>query len=718
MLKIRTVGWVPSGICVVMRITTAIVGRLCVAMCVLLAPLAARAQSAAAPDPDPVLMANVGFGGTLVAGRWNPIRASIEPGIKPISGFVVVTSGVEAATLSRSSAPFVSVPGVPVRIDQCVPLPRERWYYGSGGWINVRLVGEDGRLIRVVNFDLSGASTSLPLPPTNGSGIRLVGCVGRLSLDAAMKQWSTDGSTESNSKGAEGLYELWSNVVAAPMEPDDLPTHPAAYDPASVMVVATSVMDRLGDRSVDVLMSWVRGGGRLVLVGQTMGTDLSRWSIDGLAAVVTDAANDSRVTTTALGRAWGWKEKTLWPWGKSEVERPKELISMACGPVGLGEVSLIASDPGRADSASGSDMWKAVLQEAMAEGVQRSEYAYSNADDQMDRTPMLLDSMVEGLPTPGIAPMVIIVSIAVIMGLLMGPIDWFWLRRRKLGHWAWATALAWIALAGVAAFVWPNFARAGRSELRRIVVVDSVCGPDGRTESAWRTGVTCVMAATSGDRRFGGVDPRSMWRRLQAYEYGMQRSTSFMTDQRVGATPGPIPMSIWTLSSFRDDTPTAEAPTARIVADGDAYEVVVAGAVNENSVQAQVNVGSRSLEVMLERRPDGTLRGRTPNVPLTSEFNYISAESAADLWRDSERRYGYYGATHADSLGLTLSGVTARTRTMHDAIASGVWGGVCFTVRGEACDLTLEEPVKASQLTTYRILAVLEQATTQGEPAR
>ncbi len=675
----------------------------------------AQVATAAEIDPDPSLYASLGFGEALIADRWNLVRATVQPGLKPVSGTVQVSMGIGTTTLSSSAAPFVSVPGVATRVDQVIALPRETWYFMDSAWVRVSLVGDDGRVIRRLVFDETGSTTSLRFPTTYNAGAHLVGIVGRLSLEAAARKWTDSSMSGGNPEIAAGMFELWSNVVAVSMEADSLPTHPGAYEALSAVVIASSQLDRVGDKALESLMQWVRSGGRLIVVGQTMGRDLSRWSMADVFRVLPAPEDGSRVEMTPAGAALGWRKVQAPVTLLAPLQGPPDMLEVTQGPMGLGSVTYVVTEPERERRYKVNDVWRSILAASFTRPVAQSEYSYSAAHDDGDSLPYVLDAMVESLPSPGQWPMILIVGFTVLVGLLLGPVDWWWLKRRRLSHWAWATAIGWIGVSAVGAFLWPNVIRAGRSELRRTVVVDSVSGRDGGVETAWQTGITCMLTSQTGVRQFEGLPDRAMWRRVRAYESEMQRPSTIFTNQTVGAIPGPINMDIWTLNCFRDDAPITRAPWARIVKVAGGYEVVVSDAPAGISDQAMLSTSTGEFEMLFEPVRDGVMRGlvidrpeaTTPagDVELTDEIVEFDSEMAVV----SEREIVSWA-------GLSLSGVADRGKSMEDLLTTGRWAMVTLHMESPASELTVSETVTTVQHTTYRILAPIVAQQDSGGP--
>jgi hypothetical protein len=208
---------------------------------------------------------------------------------------------------------------------------------------------------------------------------------------------------------------------------------------------------------------------------------------------------------------------------------------------------------------------------------------------------------------------------------------------------------------------------------------------------------------------------RASWKRVRAIESELQRPSTVFTDQSVVATPGPIDMDIWTVSSFRDDAPAEGPPAARVTREGEWYVVTISGGPKQAPRAGQLYADGLLLELTLELQSDGTLRGRTrpgaavPELDVMPEATVVP-DDPYQAYMASLRR------TDSDAAGLTISGVTDRTDSMRRAVATGAWALVSFSVDGEESDITLNESHAAEQTTNYRILTPLPPAARSTEP--
>lgn len=669
-------------------------------------------------DTNPSLLVTTGLGNTIVADHWNLVRADISPGTKPVSGLVVVETYLGVRTYSRSYAPFVSIPGIPTRVDQVVALPRDVWQMQSDLSMRVMLRAQDGTILRSINLNVLASGTSVQLPMPADATTTIIAGVGRTSLDSAAKDWGSLSRGERDIAVGDNFYELWSRISYTSVDPDDLPTNTAAYEAVGTIVVSTAVMDRIGDKALGVLLEWVRGGGRLVLVGATYGNDLARWGLSGKVEVRPEARGRARVNVLPEGAASGFGPRWTPVLGPLPFQGPPESIEVIDGPLGLGWLTLVPVDPQDAPTkVLAGDAWLAVLSRSLGERLPHGESDNSYLNDY--RPPLYaLDTLAASMPAPGAGPMIAVVSVAVVLALMLGPVDWLWLRRRKLGHWSWATATCWILIAATLAYFAPQLARSGRTQLRRIALVDCCLSTQSDPAISWRTALTSVLASSSGERQFVGTPSRAWWKRERASDGGQRLAGVFATDQAAAALPAPTRMDVWTLNSFREDAPIACSISATIepVAElaGNAYRVSITGLPAGMLSMGQLHIGDRHLPLELTRDADGTCRATARSIDEgTLRMNLL--EPSADSPASSGNVFGM--TTLADDYALTIPGVVDRGESMNSAVQTGKWAVVCVVANSGECDVSLEEPTTASQQTIYRILIPVSAATGDGEPS-
>ena len=161
-----------------------------------------------------------------------------------------------------------------------------------------------------------------------------------------------------------------------------------------------------------------------------------------------------------------------------------------------------------------------------------------------------------------------VVGILATLSLLLGPVDYFVLKRLDRLPLTWLTSLGWIVIFTVGAYYGVQYLRGGRMQLRAVSVVDGIAG----TDCTWATYYSGLFAPQSDDYRLEGLDTRQWWsgiapteEQLGAFrpETGTRQIHCIQAD---GANlPASVPISIWTVQTLMTETPAASLPFAAAV---------------------------------------------------------------------------------------------------------------------------------------------------------
>ena len=236
--------------------------------------------------------------------------------------------------------------------------------------------------------------------------------------------------------------------VIIPLDPEDLPERVEAWSGLDRLVWQDLDSNRLTPGQLGSLRGWVAGGGRLVIVGGTAGPNSLSAFPDALlpyrpSATVTVAAGSltSLLGTVPAGTA------DLSALGGELIEgralvTSGDRVVAAERVYGNGAVTLVGFDPSTrwiADGAAGEALWRRVL-------PARSSAGLVLGDDSQ------LVSAVSQLPSLALPPIGGLIALLGAYVLLVGPINYFVLRRMDRRDWAWFTMPALIAVFAVGAY--------------------------------------------------------------------------------------------------------------------------------------------------------------------------------------------------------------------------------------------------------------------------
>jgi len=398
-------------------------------------------------------------------------------------------------------------------------------------------------------------------------------------------------------------------ILATNVRPDRLPQAWAAYEGVALVILAADAWDRMEPRSRSALQAWVWSGGRVLVeaggAGNTWANvfpvwagetpivldDQSRISIAGrlmeLPPVVAlpppsqkvSEASSARVLArriqiTDRGLADGWR--IAWPSYDDEAGGSGVL---AVGPAGFGVVGVLSVDPlqiiGMLDSARIRRVWReailevAAVKDAPVQGW--GWYGASSAPDMETGTALSasLDFAAKGQAL-GTRVFLLLVAGVAVLALLLGPGDWWVLKRLRKSHLSWASALVWTGLACVFAFVTPSLIRSGGSQYGRVRVVDTIAGEPPVSATTVASGIfgassRRVKLADEGSGSFTrGVSALQTWSDA-ARTFGplslVQRSSRADPSLRESVSPE-LGVGQWTFRTLQTQAPARPNPTA------------------------------------------------------------------------------------------------------------------------------------------------------------
>ena len=255
--------------------------------------------------------------------------------------------------------------------------------------------------------------------------------------------------------------------VIVPLDPEDLPERVEAWSGLDRLVWQDLDSNRLTPGQLGSLRGWVAGGGRLVIVGGTAGPNsLSAFpdallpyrptaTIDVPASSLTSLLGSVPAGTADLPALGGELSA-----GRALVTSGDRVVAAERG-YGNGAVTLVGFDPSTrwiADGSAGEALWRRLL-------PARSNAGLVLGDDSQ------LVSAVSQLPSLALPP---IGGLIVLLGayiLLVGPINYFILRRIDRRDWAWITMPALIGVFAVGAYGYGALLRGSEVLVNEVALV-------------------------------------------------------------------------------------------------------------------------------------------------------------------------------------------------------------------------------------------------------
>lgn len=560
---------------------------------------------------------SIGWDRSVIPQRWIPVTLQVTGGPAGFSGVLRVEYPQDPTQHAIIAAPVAATPNqttfvtVPICVSSVID-PIEITVVGPKG-VEFRdtfsggQVGQFSGLESLVGRSMilvAGASSATELVP-------------RPSLANAIDPTPTgpkDSASDDQKPNTDSPHRRarrWEQVKYIKRSIDRLPADSVLYDAFECVVLAPpSPGQTLGTREAAALRAWVETGGRLaVLVGP--GDDWRQWATDAdgveqvelTPSTTAEPPSDLTKVLSAAGHAAKQDpESGEWKPAPSVSGRPMALTPagtgsgwslrwrtdnthglLAEGPLGLGVVTLIGLDPRTVSktvsSSANRAVWKDALHTLMDPAMKRATdemrfwgFGETRIASTLEETTALAQAAnrVASAPAIGIGVFIGIAAGMSLLTLLIGPIDAFGLRVLKLRHRSWLTALGWIGIGSLGAYILPLVLRSGPSSLMQFSIIDAVLRPDGTAASARRATVTGIYAQRAA--RFEIADPdrlsAGIWTRGVASGeiYGRSRTVfsplpltiaSFPTGRSV-LTPA-ITVPQWSFRTLMEDAP-AQVP--------------------------------------------------------------------------------------------------------------------------------------------------------------
>ena len=436
---------------------------------------AAQAQDAKPPEFTAV---HVGFAGHYKVGVWTPVEVTLRGGGAAAVGRVRASTSDSDGLNCSFDAP-----------EPCQLLP--------GGETSVLLyarfgheasslaleVYDEHKTLATKTFNAAQSSPEDRFADSLREGQRLIVSVGGLSS-----------GLEKDVPGTKG--ENAQNVVATIDDLARLPKKWQGYEGVDTVIISTSKPEVFGKilpehACIKALEQWVRMGGTLVLCAGSHAEEALHAG-SPLARFVPGRFKE----TVILRQTSGWETYT--PKSQTPIPPPKpgEKVAMPTPrlidvqgkveareadvplvirkPQGLGQVVFVATDLDRGPIRNWSDrpqLVRAVLnlpdnEQAGAETDSVQNYGYNDLAGQ-------LRSALDVPRDVHLVPFFVVALLVVLYILLIGPGDYFLLRRLGIGmHWTWVTFPVIVVLFAAGAYVAAYWLKGDQLRVSQLDLVD------------------------------------------------------------------------------------------------------------------------------------------------------------------------------------------------------------------------------------------------------
>jgi hypothetical protein len=738
--------------------------------------LLATSHSPAQSKDDLSVLVTFGWQGRIPGHRWSPITVSISPGERALAGTVTAEYRQGAAGIMRASVPFAATPNTTTPVQIMV------WFPELGPSVTISIRDDAGRLRWRTLYETFGRNNSPTMPFPLGASDPLIVVVGRTTLVEALRDWQPLFAASLMTGAPSNVLadEAWSKVVAAREDVETLPTSWIAYDGLTALIINPDSTRPPNPRAVEAIHNWVASGGRLIVRADEPGDAWRTWvpsqladsvrldaptpaelplatraiervaqrirlvreSPDGGAAVpgtsVIPAAAD-RTIVRFIQPGPGWRAATP----------PGSGITHATARHGFGEITLLGFNPEKTTqtlSTTGSGavwrevLWPAVEHDALQPGRNVGYRAWGVTTMSPSDAADALLNRVARVPGVGFGVFVLIAVTIAVLGLLVGPGDYLILKRLGLLQRSWATALLWISLASLGAFLGPRFLRTENSRINRISIEDTIIADP---PLAFSSGITGLYSADGGAMKFPAADRASWWRGATMNRFG---SSPASTDDWLGETRisqaaaggdlgsirgGPLlelPIATWTFRAFADDSARTPTLSARLSRESNGWSAIVTGLPNGVRVE-RTALRIRSGWVTQQR--EGRFRsaqtfmpsdvtGHTPHAPITISDGTWSAQfpdrhldpDPPFAWANTSLTSSHYFDTSVPidqrpAVPCQLHGPRRRGHAIGSLVDSGAWAAVHLEVSNWPADPAAEGVLEGAHSRILRLIAPL-----------
>ncbi|GJQ29391.1 MAG: hypothetical protein HBSAPP03_12750 [Phycisphaerae bacterium] len=672
--------------------------RVILGVIVLLTVPSANAQRR--EPPATITNVRLGWDGHLPAERWSPVWIDVRGGPTAFEGTLTLSYVQDGTQGAEIVLPIATTPGQTVPFELAICPPRNL------SVVKLELRGRGYSREYDIRSGLAADTWTLPMVQSEGLLALIVGeC-------SASDAFSAEGRQDTPVNVVRGL---WDEIERVEWTPQRLPLGWKAYESVDVVVGRAEALAEAEPRAREALMTWVESGGRLVVLADGPGDRWAEFVGPGVlelvppARVVPDRAMGRDMADSVAGRVVrvmpagardGWV--TFWPLEGGEAHLA------AFGPVGVGMVTVLGVDPKRipkvVDRAETRRLWRPVFDDpnfgavasarrAVTEQDRAMYWANASGSDvrAMNAVRAGLDA-IASVTAVGDGTFILLAGSVVLLAGLIGPLDWFVLRRRGISRWSWATALGWIAAASATALIAPTLVRTDESVASRARVVDMI--DDGTRQGAWTTALSAVFSGSPLVTEFGGVEG-SWWRGVSPVMYYGEPRGSGMGAVRTlvrggesrGLSIAPLPQGQWTLRTMLEQQPgqgvDAGLPRVEVFESAGGYQVLVRGMPEGAMVRdGGVRIGARGAGVEFRQADDArgapvwTATVRHEQLTRTDDMIWRSGRATAAPDYDQFGNAGRPWPTAA----FDLPGVQERADAVRARLAVEGWAAVVIEI--------------------------------------
>ncbi len=346
-----------------------------------------------------------------------------------------------------------------------------------------------------------------------------------------------------------------------------LPDAIVGYDGLDALVLNAPDLGTMPPAKQEIIAQWVRSGGRLLI-----------WPGDApvpptspLASILPAAVGDNQSIqipldlTRKFGLALRVAQLSTRRLDPAPSARQLPLLDSQAQAItsraGLGIVSLLSINASQLifdDEAAAHRFWRPILHDLLQapdESPLDADVPYNLYSSSEVRQSAAMEVVIDRLgDVPGVGKFDFgyIALVLIALMFVVGPIDWFVLKKIGRQPWTWLTISGWIALLTLAALYLGNLVRSGDVHYRTVRLIDQA---DDRIVAA--TDIVGIYSPKTTEYALG-VAPDQWWEPAATTPHGYFRAQHAPTqidtiqDAR-GNFPLPLTINIWSLRFLRSE---------------------------------------------------------------------------------------------------------------------------------------------------------------------
>lgn len=364
-------------------------------------------------------------------------------------------------------------------------------------------------------------------------------------------------------------------LAAGHLEQEELPTSPIGYDCVDVLVLNAPELTRISPEQQQAIVEWVRCGGNLLLWPGDTPVPEAGPLVEVLPcrignSTVIELSDDELKSAGLSPRFAKLTARGLAPGANAQPVKllVGDRVIGYQGRVGLGRVIVCPVDLASLQFGNPQkawDLWRGVLKgmirrlpsDAVAPPDQNIYVGAGEAQQREANALRQVGDMLGTIPGAGSFGFGYVAGVLIAMMVVVGPVDWFVLKRLGRQPWTWATTTGWIALVTLSAVYAGHLFKSGELHWRTFELVDQVDGV-----SVARTDLAALYSPRTTEYELQ-TRPDAWWQPVSPGDefYGYRRSAadvSFAQTYR-GSTPDPMVVNVWNLRFLKSES-TAPTP--------------------------------------------------------------------------------------------------------------------------------------------------------------